>query len=79
MESIVMALIMGLLGGPALAWAVRAPGSLKAYEKRKAKFAAGQGSDPDRQAIGPHKSFGHNAVIFGLIFGVIGAFAGSLV
>lgn len=77
MESIILAIIAGVIGGPALAWATRQPGSLRAYEKRKASFAAGQGSDPDRQAIGPHKSFASNALIFGAICAAIGAVVGT--
>lgn len=78
MASILMALIMGGLGGPAIAWAVRAPGSLKGYEKRKAKFLAGEGPDPDKAPFGPHKSFRQNAIMIGLMFGAIGFFIGTL-
>lgn len=76
---LVMGLIMGLLGGPGLAWAVTQPGSLKAFEKRKEKFRNGEGKDPEGDAIGPHKPFRHNAIIFGLMFGAIGLFIGSMV
>lgn len=76
---LVLAILMGLLGGPALAWATKQPGSLKAFEKRKEKFRAGQGKDPELDFIGPHKPFTHNALIFGLIFGAVGLFVGSMV
>lgn len=79
MESILMAVVMGGLGGPVIAWVLKTPGQLKAYEDRKAKFAAGQGKDPDKDPIGPHKSFGQNASIFGVIFGAIGFFLGMMV
>lgn len=78
MGSILMALIMGGLGGPAIAWAMTSPANQKGYEKRKAKFAAGQGTDPDKAPFGPHKPFSHNAIMFGLIFGAIGFFIGTL-
>ena len=78
MASILMALIMGSLGGPAIAWAFRTPGPFKGYEKRKAKFIAGEGSDPDKAPFGPHKSFKQNAMMFGLIFATIGFFIGTL-
>jgi hypothetical protein len=74
-----LALIMGLLGGPALAWATTQPGSLKAFEARKEKFRKGEGKDPEGDFIGPHKPFKHNALIFGLVFGAIGLVVGSMV
>jgi len=73
-----MALIMGLLGGPVLAWAFRSPAQRRGYETRKAKFAAGQGPDPDKAPFGPHKPFVQNAILFGLIFAAIGFFIGTL-
>lgn len=73
-----MGLLMGLLGGPALALAVNAKGSVTKFEERKAKFAEGKGKNPELDPIGPHKSFKHNAIIFGLIFGAIGFFVGSM-
>lgn len=76
---LMLGLIMGLLGGPALAFAVRAPGSLAAFEKRRQAFAKGEGKNPVTDLIGPHKSFGHNALVFGGIFGVVGLFVGSMV
>lgn len=78
MTSIIMALIMGLLGGPAMAWAMALPKNQKAHEERRAKYAAGKGSDPDKAPFGPHKSFKHNAILFGLIMAAIGAFIGAL-
>ena len=78
MPSIIMGLIMGLLGGPALAWAIRSKNVRAGYEKRKEAFLAGKGTDPDSAPIGPHKSFQQNAIIFGLIFAAIGFFVGTL-
>lgn len=78
MAGIFMGLIMGLLGGPVLAWASRMPGAVRGHEKRKAKFLSGKGSDPDKAPLGPHKSFKQNAVMYGLIFGAIGFFLGTL-
>lgn len=78
MASIVMALIMGVLGGPCIAWALTTPANQRGYEKRKAKFAAGQGPDPDKAPFGPHKPFSQNAIMFGLIFGAIGFLIGTL-
>lgn len=78
MASIIMGLIMGLLGGPAMAAAFRTKNVQAGHQKRKEAFQAGKGSDPDAAPIGPHKSFQHNAVIFGLIFAAIGVFIGTL-
>ena len=78
MESIIMGAIMGLLGGPAMAWAVTTQKNKRLHEERRAKFAAGKGADPDKMPIGPHKSFAQNAVIFGLIMGAVGVFIGTL-
>lgn len=38
MTPIIMAVLMGGLGGPVLAWAVRTPGSMKAYEVRRQRL-----------------------------------------
>ncbi len=78
MASIILALIMGLLGGPAIAMAFRMPNPQAGYRKRKEAFLAGEGSDPDAAPFGPHKSFKQNAIVFGLIFGAIGLFIGML-
>ncbi len=77
--SIIMALFMGLIGGPAIAWAMNQKGSLAAFEKRKQKFAEGKGKNPELDVIGPHKGFGYNAMVMGIVFGLIGLFVGSLV
>ena len=78
MAAIIMALIMGLLGGPAIAMAFRMPNPQAGHRKRKEAFLAGKGSDPDAAPFGAHKSFKHNAITFGLIFGAIGLFIGML-
>ena len=78
MASIIMALIMGLLGEPAIAMAFRMQNPQVGHQKRKEAFLAGKGSDPDAAPFGPHKSFKHNAIIFGLMFAVIGFFIGML-
>lgn len=78
MAAIIMALIMGLLGGPAIAMAFRMPNPQAGHQKRKEAFLAGKGSDPDAAPFGAHKSFKHNAIVFGLIFGAIGLFIGML-
>ncbi len=78
MASILMALIMGGLGGPAIAWAMNSPAQKKGYQQRKEKFLAGHGSDPDKAPFGPHRSFRQNAILFGLIFAAIGFFIGTL-
>lgn len=74
-----MGLIMGGLGGPAIAWAVNQKGSLAAFEERKAKFAAGEGKNPELDPFGPHKPFKQNAIMAGSIFGVIGLVIGFVV
>lgn len=78
MASIIMALIMGLLGGPGIAMAFRTKNVQAGHQKRKEAFLAGKGSDPDAAPFGPHKSFGSNAFIFGLIFAFIGSVIGTL-
>ena len=76
---LIMALLMGGFGGPVIAWAMRAPGAMKGHERRKEKFLAGKGRDPDQAFLGPHKSFSHNAIWFGLSFGVAGLVIGFVV
>ncbi|MDP0927638.1 hypothetical protein Q0601_10675 [Paracoccus onubensis] len=78
MQSIIMALIMGLLGGPAIALVFRMQHLQAAHQKRKEDFMAGKGRDPDTAPFGPHKSFTQNAILFGLIFAAIGFFIGTL-
>lgn len=78
MASILMGLIMGLLGGPAIAMALRMKNAQAGHQKRKEAFLAGKGSDPDAAPFGPHKSFQRNAIIFGLMFAAIGLFIGTL-
>ena len=79
MSGIILGLIMALIGGPAMAWATQQKGSLKSFEKRKQAFAEGKGKDPEADMIGPHKGFGHNAKIFGVMFGLIGFAIGFFV
>lgn len=79
MEALIMMIIMGGLGGPALAWAVNSPKNRAAYAERRAKFEAGQGPDPDKSPIGPHKSFAQNAIFFGAVFGAVGFLIGMMV
>ena len=78
MIAILGALIMGLLGGPVLALAIRSPANQRGYAMRKAKFEAGNGPDPDLSPFGPHKSFKQNAIMFGIIFGALGFFLGLM-
>jgi len=78
MASIIMGLIMGLLGGPGIAMVFGMQSSQAGHQKRKEAFLAGKGSDPDAAPFGPHKSFKHNAIIFGLMFAVLGFFIGTL-
>ena len=73
-----MGLLMGVLGGPALAMAVNSKQSVTKFEENKAKFAKGEGKNPELSPFGPHKSFAQNAIMFGILFFVIGFFAGSL-
>jgi hypothetical protein len=78
-ESIIMAVLMGGLGGPALAWAMATPKSRKAHAERKARFEEGRGSDPEKFPVGPHKPFVTNALFWGVVYAAIGFFLGSLV
>ena len=78
MASIIMGLIMGGLGGPAIAWAMQMPNPVKGHQLRREKFLAGKGPDPDKAPFGPHKTFKQNAVIFGLMFGATGVCSGTL-
>lgn len=67
-----MLLLVALLGGPAMAWAVYQPGSRRAYDRDVAKFQAGNGRDPSKRIFGPNRSFAHNAIIAGGIIFIIG-------
>ena len=78
MAPIIMAVLMAVIGGPGMAWVFTNATNRRGYEKRKQKFLAGEGPDPDKSPIGPHKSFGQNAVIFGLMFAVLGAVLGVM-
>ena len=67
------ALFMGLVGGPMLAWMFTMDFSKDLFEKRKAAYAAtGKGADPEKQAIGPHKTFKQNLTIGFFLFFLIG-------
>lgn len=79
MAGIIMGLIMGLLGGPALAMAVTSEANITKFEERKKTFEEGKGKNPELDPFGPHKSFKQNAVMFGLIFGAIGLVVGTVV
>lgn len=76
--AILFALLLGVVGGPAMAWAFTSSANKRGYEMRKAKFEAGEGKNPDLAPFGPHKSFTSNAIQLGLIFAVIGLFIGIL-
>ena len=78
MTAILMAIFMGILAGPTMALAINSSTNRRGYEIRKAKFEAGEGKNPDLSPFGPHKSFKQNAVIFGLMFAVLGFFLGSM-
>jgi len=78
MAALIMAVIMGVIGGAGMAWVMTNPTSRKGHEVRRAKFSAGEGADPDRAPFGPHKSFKQNAITFGLMFAVLGFFIGTL-
>lgn len=71
-----MAILMGLFGGPVLALVMRGENARKGYDKRKAKFLAGEGKDPDKDPWGPHKSYASNAIIMGLFMFAVGLAAG---
>ncbi len=75
---LLMGLMMGLLGGPAFAFAVRSKKSLTKFEEPKRKFECGQGTNPELGPFGPHKSFAHNAIMFGALFFIIGNIAGGM-
>jgi hypothetical protein len=74
-----MGLLMGLLGGPLFALVAKSDRLKSKFEERKEKFRNGTGKDPEKDVVGPHKSFAHNAIFFGLMYGVIGLFIGSWV
>lgn len=66
---IAIATVIGLtlVSAAILAWAVYAPGSRKAFERDKQKFAEGRGRDPSKRLLGPHLSYGANLRMFALI------------
>ncbi|WP_114520942.1 hypothetical protein [Altererythrobacter sp. ZODW24] len=71
-----MGILMGLLGGPAMAWAYKQPKAVAAFEKRKEKFAQGQGKNPESDPMGPHKTSKQNMIGGGILFFVVGLAAG---
>jgi len=79
MVGLIMGIFMAALGGPAMGWAVQQKGSLAAFEKRKAEFAAGKGKDPEAAPFGPHKTFKQNATAGAIGFGLIGLIVGNVV
>lgn len=80
MELFIMMLIVGCIAGPAIGWMVTNTEKAKReHNAKREKFRAGQGSDPDKSVIGPHKPFAQNAVIIGVIFAVVGYLTASLV
>ncbi|WP_432201346.1 hypothetical protein ACRAQ7_03875 [Erythrobacter sp. W53] len=66
------ALFMGIMGAIALPWMFQQEFSKKAFEKRKAAFAEGKGKDPEKDFVGPHKTFKQNALPCGAIFFAVG-------
>lgn len=67
------ALFMGVMAGLLMPWVVTRPKQRKRYEERKALYEAGRGKDPDKDIIGPHKSFAVNAFVAGGLFAAVGA------
>lgn len=70
--TIILPIIMALLGGPAIAWAVQQKGAKNAFEKRKANFAAGKGKDPEKDFFGPHKSYRENFIAGAIMMFIAG-------
>lgn len=69
-------LIFALLGGPLLAWLYTTSFGAKAFERRKRMFAEKGGRDPEKDPIGPHKSFRQNLLGGMVVMGGIGAAIG---
>lgn len=67
MSSVILAIIIGAIAGPLVAWSLQNPKQLRTHEEKKAKFEAGRGKDPERWPYGPHKPFTTNAVILGVV------------
>lgn len=64
---IILIIILGVIIGPLFAWSAQSAQQQRAHETRRAKFEAGQGKDPDKALMGPHKSFRSNALIGGVV------------
>ncbi len=65
--AIVIAVLLTLVSAAVLAGAVYAPGSRKAFERDRQKFAEGRGRDPGKRVLGPHLSYAANVRMFALI------------
>lgn len=65
--AIAIVIALTLVSAAVLAWAVYAPGSRKAFERDKQKFAEGRGRDPTKRVLGPHLIYGANLRMFALI------------
>ncbi|KAM9864753.1 hypothetical protein ACIFOC_02496 [Leucobacter aridicollis] len=77
MEPIIFAIVMGFVGGPIVALAMRSSRSRKKHAERKARFESGRGSNPDKDALGPHRPFAVNALVIGAVFAAVGYFIGA--
>ncbi|AZO76880.1 MULTISPECIES: hypothetical protein [unclassified Bosea (in: a-proteobacteria)] len=65
--AIATVIALTLVSAAILAWAVYAPGSRKAFERDKQKFAEGRGRDPMKRVLGPHLPYANNLRMFALI------------
>ena len=57
---LIMIIVLAPLASAGLAAALRSPVRRKAHQSALERFRSGKGRDPERMAIGPHRSFGHN-------------------
>jgi hypothetical protein len=61
---IVLAIFAALVMAAALAGAVYAPGSRRAFTRDKVRFSTGSARDPEKRLVGPHRTYVENALGF---------------
>ncbi len=69
--NLLLGIIVGVVAALAMGFAMKAPAVVAGFEKRKQKYLAGKGKNPELDFIGPHKSFAHNGIIVGVIFALV--------
>jgi len=72
------AIIAGLIAGPVYAWAMTLDTPRRRFEARMQRFRNGEGKDPAKAHLGPHKPLWENAVAAGLIVMLVGGIIANM-